>query len=76
MLSCNWCMILNDTSSHELVVLRVPKETIALKHDDSKGLVTRSDKPDLIDLMISRKTLVDKRSGFNFAPFLIRRIAY
>ena len=76
MLSCNWYMILNDTSAHELIVLRVPKETIALKHGSSKGLITRSDKPDLIDLVISKKTLIDKRSGVNFSPYLVRRIAY
>lgn len=76
MVDNDWDIILNDNQSSELIVLSIPANTIALKSSSSEGLITRSDKPELIDLLINRETLIDKRSGFDFSPFLSARVPY
>lgn len=76
MLSKDWHIILNDNLSHELIVLSIPEKKVALKDDGENGLVTRADKPELIDLLIARDTLVDKRSGFDFSAFLLCKVPY
>ena len=76
MLSRNWSIVLNDNVRHELIALTIPADTISMRSSDSEGLVPRSDKPELIDLLIVRETLVDKRSGFDFSPYTTCRIPY
>ena len=76
MLSHDWNVILNDNVHHELIVLTIPANTISMHSDNSQGLVPRSDKPDLIDLLIARETLKDKRSEFDFSPFLTCKMPY
>lgn len=76
MLSYNWNLILNDNVHHELITLTIPAETFSMRSEDSEGLVPRVDKPELIDLLIARETLVDKRSGMDFSPYVFRRITY
>ena len=76
MIDNDWEIILNDNQSCELVVLRIPANSVELESDSSEGLITRSDKPELIDLLINRETLIDKRSGFDFSPFVTARVPY
>ena len=76
MLASDWNVILNDNAALELIVLQIPEGHLSLKQGDSEGLATRADKPNLIDLLISRETLVDKRSGIDFSPYLLRRVSY
>lgn len=76
LLSCDWHIVLNDNRNYELIVLSIPANTIQMKDARTKGLLPRSDKPHLIDLSIELDSLVDRRSGYSFSPFVVKRIPY
>lgn len=76
LLKTDWHIILNDSRNYELVVLLVPANTLAIRRGGRDGLVSRTDKPLLIDLSIDQDTLKDRRSGTNFSRFVIARIPY
>ena len=76
MLEDDWSIILNDTQSNELLILVVPAGALNLNQQQPGGLSVRSDRPELIDLLIARDNLVDKRSGIDFSPYLVNRVAY
>ena len=69
MLSKDWCIVLNDNVNHNLIVLNIPANKIALNSGETQGLIVRSDRPELIDLNIDLETLVDRRSGVDFKQF-------
>ncbi|MBR1884812.1 MAG: GIY-YIG nuclease family protein [Schwartzia sp.] len=73
LLQQEWWLILNNTASMELIVLKIPRNSLVLEKD---GLQLRTDRPELIDLHIHTDTLKDRRSGVDFAPFVIKRIKY
>lgn len=76
MLSSDWSIILNDNISAELIVLKIPANTIALHGNHALKAVTRKDKPTLIDLRLDRETLVDKASGTKYSSFIHCRVRY
>ena len=51
---------------------------MALLADDdaSRGLVPRSDKPELIDLRIAKESLVDRASGVDFSTYMLCKLPY
>lgn len=75
-LTKEWYIILNDNVIHELVVLKIPPNSIGMGENNNLGLLVRPDRPEVIDLSIDCGNLIDKRSGFDFSPFVIQRIAY
>ena len=62
--------------SNTLIVLYVPANSIGLKSDGTVGLVARADRPEVIDLSIACDTLIDRRSGVDFKPFVLQRLPY
>ena len=60
----------------ELIVMRIPPKELSLETKDAPGLLVRPDKRDLIDLSINTETLVDRRSGVDFKPFIEKKIKY
>lgn len=77
LLSADWWLILNDNVNMELVVLRIPKDSLVLEQDGiNNGLRVRSDKPYLIDLNICADTLIDRKSGIDMMEYLVKRISY
>ena len=76
LLNQEWWLILNNTTTMELLVLKVPKKTLVAKTDKTDGLQVRSDKPELLDLNINMNTLRDRKSNVDFAPFVVKRIEY
>ena len=75
-LSEEWDIILNDNILMELIVLRVPANTLSLKNGSRHGLVVRHDKPNQIELKIDASSLSDKTSNTDFSRFVVTRIKY
>jgi len=75
-LSGDWDIVLNDNQDCALMVLHVPAGALAMRREKEPGLVPRADKPELIDLVLDRATLVDRRSGTDFSHYLSARITY
>ena len=73
LLNQEWWLILNNTATLELIVLKVPEGSLTIKND---GLQVRADKPELLDLNINTSTLRDRKSNVDFSPFVVKRIAY
>lgn len=73
LLNQDWWLILNDTATLELSVLKVPEGSLSIKKD---GLQVRADKPELLDLNINANTLKDRKSGVDFSTFVVKRIKY
>ena len=59
-----------------MIVLHDLAESPAMRELNKLGLVPRADKPELIDLVLDRATLVDRRSGTDFSHYLSARITY
>lgn len=72
----NWMLILNNTTEGELIILTIPAKTLHLHDPTGKGLRTRSDKTNQINLRINLETLIDKTSGIDFSPYLTNRVKY
>ncbi len=76
LLNQEWWLILNNTMTMELIVLKVPERTLVVKTDEIDGLQVRPDKPELLDLNINTNTLQDRKSNVDFAPFVVKKIKY
>jgi len=74
LVSKDWFIVLNNNEASELVVLRIPGDSLHVGEDN--GLVLRSDKPQYIDLNINKDTLVDRKSNVDFSGFVIKKIEY
>ncbi|MCR5204591.1 MAG: GIY-YIG nuclease family protein [Lachnospiraceae bacterium] len=75
-LESDWNVILNDTANSELVILSVPANTFDDDNKSNMGLKVRKDKPDLLDIKISREKLTDTVSGLSFSKYLQTKIKY
>lgn len=71
-----WWMILNNNEAMELIVLKIPANSIKLRSNDAEGVLLRTDKKDLIDLNIDIHTFKDRKSDVNFMPYIVKRIKY
>jgi len=69
----DWSLILNDSVAKKLYLFLIPKFTFTIG-----DFVTRSDKPNLIDLQIAYNdpTFTDNRSKISFRKFLKDEINY
>lgn len=76
LLNEDWDIILNDTSRMELIIMRVPANSLKLSKDDEVGLFVRTDKTELIDLKIDAQGFVEKRSGIHFGKYIVKRVEY
>ena len=76
MLSKEWYIVLNDNKEKHLIVLCIPANAISLKSQNGTGLITRADRPDVIDMSIACDTLIERHSGVDFSPFLVKKIPY
>lgn len=71
-----WDLILNDQFSHELTYLHIPAKAFKMSDGKNQGFYARNDKPIYIDLNIISTTLLDRRSGYDFSPYVVKRIRY
>lgn len=76
LLEGDWFIILNNNAEQELIVLSVPAKTFSKQNDYRPGLIVRVDKPEVIDLNINAKTFIDRKSGIDFSPYIVRQIKY
>ncbi len=76
LLSKDWYIVLNDNKNNQLIVLSIPANTIGLKKGSHSGLVVRADRPEVIDLTIACDNLIDRRSGFDFKPYILQKVPY
>lgn len=76
LLSKDWYIVLNDNLNHTLIVLNIPENSIGLKGTDKAGVITRADRPEVIDLTIACDTLIDRRSGIGFKSYVLKKISY
>lgn len=76
LLTKDWYIVLNDNKNNNLIVLNIPANTIGLKNGSNTGLIARADRPEVIDLTIACDTLIDRRSGFDFKPFVMQKVPY
>lgn len=71
-----WDIILNDQFEKEITYIHVPAKTFVMSKGKKNGFYARKDKPIYIDLNILVDTLCDRRSGYDFTPYVIKRIKY
>lgn len=83
MLERDWTLVLNDNEKFELIVLRVPPQSLVVEGTGPSGLATgpsglalRKDKREYLDLHIDAESLRDRVSGVGFSRFLVARIPY
>lgn len=76
LLNADWEIVLNDNKKLELVIMRIPANTLSLATENESGLLVRSDKKDQIDLKLNASSLVDKRSKIDFSSFVLKRVSY
>lgn len=76
LLEGDWFIILNNNVEQELSVLSVPANTFSKQNDYQPGLIARVDKPEVIDLNINANTFIDRKSGIDFSPYVVRQIKY
>lgn len=67
-----WQIILNNTNEKQLTVLRIPSNLFSIGTGDNQ-LCVRKDVPYRIDLRIDKNTLIDKASGMDFKPFVVKK---
>ncbi len=72
-LDVDFTLILNDVVGRKLFLFIIPAYSI-----NRSQLISRSDKPDLIDLQImyGDETFTDNRSKYSFSKFLITELKY
>ncbi len=73
-LNQDWNIILNDNQKRKLIVLTIPGKTLKIKDSSGKGLCTRDNGK--IDLRIDISSLIDKKSGIDFSPFVSDQLSY
>ncbi len=76
LLSKEWYIVLNDNQANQLIVLHVPANAIGLKSGNHPGLVARADRPEVIDMTIACDTLIDRRGGVDFKPYVVQKLPY
>ena len=72
----DWDLRLNDQYEHVLTYVHVPAYTFSMATGKKKGFYARNDKPIYIDLNINTESLCDRRSGYDFSPYVVKRIQY
>ncbi len=75
-LTKDWELVLNDTSTLELILLRIPSNSFSMQTDSQPGLFARPDSPSQIDLNLNAQSFTDRRSGLNFGIYVAHRIKY
>ena len=73
----DWTFILNDQFKKVVMVLNIPKN--AFQADDKSlpnYIYVRNDKTYYMDLNLDSETLIDKRSGADFSPFIAAKLNY
>ncbi len=76
LLNDDWDIILNDTSRMELIIMRIPANSIKLSNGYENGLFVRNDKTELIDLRLDVQGFVDKKSSIDFSQYIVKRVDY
>lgn len=71
-----WDLILNNQYEHELIYIHIPAKTFAMNKGMQNGFYARKDKPVYIDLNIIVDTLCDRRSGYDFSAYVVKRLKY
>lgn len=71
-----WDLILNDQFEKQITYIHIPAQTFQMNKGNSTGFFERKDKPIYIDLNISTETLCDRRSGYDFSEFVVKKIKY
>ena len=73
----DWYIILNDTTERQLIILTIPKNSLSTQSKgNSAGLLTRTDKPELLDLNINANILIDRKSNVHFMQFIKEKVKY
>lgn len=72
----DWDIILNDNSKMELIIMKVPADSVKLSSESGEGLFVRTDKTDLIDLKFDAENFIDKKSGISFEQYIVNRVSY
>lgn len=72
----DWDLILNDQYEHELTYIHIPAKTFVMSKGKKNGFYARKDKPIYIDLNILVETLCDRRSGYDFSPYVVKKMKY
>ncbi len=75
-LTKDWELVLNDTLTLELIVLRIPATCFSMQTDSQPGLCARPDSPSQIDLNLNVQSFTDRRSGLNFGAYVTHRVKY
>ncbi|SEP84560.1 hypothetical protein SAMN02910289_00662 [Lachnospiraceae bacterium RM5] len=71
-----WDIILNNQYEKELIYIHVPAKTFRMSSGRKSGFFVRNDKPLYIDLNIMADNNCDRRSGYDFSPYIVKRVKY
>ena len=67
----DYSLVLNNLEKHELTVIDIPARSLSVTGTGKNVLITRHDRPDVIDLNIY-ENLIDRGSNVDFNQFKIR----
>lgn len=70
----DWIIVLNDIVGYKFTILRIPVNTITSK--ELANFKKRKDDINKLTMIIDGDTLVEKRSGFDFSPYVCEIIPY
>ena len=76
-LDTDWVLVLNNTYEMQISVFKIPAKSLSINNlRDGKGLSTRNDTPDKIDLKIDADSFIDVISKVDFGDYLIKQFKY
>ena len=70
----DWSIVLNDIVGYKFTILRIPANTIA--GEELKKFKRRKDDSNKLTMKIEGGTFIEKRSGFDFSPYVSETIPY
>lgn len=72
----DWNIVLNNTKKNQLIVLKIPADSLSLNSEKKGGLYIRNDRPELLDLNINADTFIDRKSKTSFMKYISAKIDY
>ena len=68
----DWSIVLYDQYNHTLYYLEIPAKSLKSIDDDPNGITLKSNDINKLDLYITVKTLIDRKSNVDFSKFIVK----
>lgn len=68
----DWSIVLYNQYNHTLYYLEIPAKSLKSIDDDPNGITLKSNDINKLDLYITVKTLIDRKSNVDFSKFIVK----